>query len=358
MSIAGGVASAGGGGVVVASPVLKDFQCVAKCAGTKAATWGSRIAFTGSDLHAITTVEFASINGGRLDPAPVTADPTLLEVEVPVGAGTGVVILRGGASTLRTEEPLEIVPESEIPDGGDFKLSSAQAAPRKTYFDGKRPPSVSYLFQGGAPTDVRVEVVNRTTKEVVASFVDPAAVPNAQNVATWDGMTLAGTPAPNGQYKFRIGNAAGGTAATTAESRFGFYQYRFPITARHTFEDGFGAGRNHQGQDVFAKCGAPLYAARGGRVQWNKVHGSAGNYVVIDLKGSGIDHMYAHLQQRSPLREGARVRTGQLIGRVGDTGNASGCHLHFEMWTAPGWYEGGSAMPSVARHLKLWDTWS
>ena len=35
-----------------------------------------------------------------------------------------------------------------------------------------------------------------------------------------------------------------------------------------------------------------------------------------------------------------------------------GCHLHFEMWTKPGWYEGGHAMPSVTRHLKAWDGWS
>ena len=201
-------------------------------------------------------------------------------------------------------------------------------------------------------------MINRETRETVATFVDPAAEPNAQNVATWDGITAAGTPAPNGGYRFRIGNAAGGTAETTADARFGFYQYRFPLAARHTFGDGFGAGRNHQGQDVFAKCGAPMYAARGGRVQWNKVHRSAGNYVVVDLKGTGADHMYAHLESRSPLAEGARVRTGQMIGRVGDTGNASGCHLHFEIWSAPGWYEGGDALPSVARQLKLWDAWS
>jgi murein DD-endopeptidase MepM/ murein hydrolase activator NlpD len=88
------------------------------------------------------------------------------------------------------------------------------------------------------------------------------------------------------------------------------------------------------------------------------VHRSAGNYLVVDLKGTGVDHMYAHLQERSPLPAGARVRTGQLLGRVGDTGNASGCHLHFEIWSAPGWYEGGDALPTVARQLKLWDTWS
>jgi murein DD-endopeptidase MepM/ murein hydrolase activator NlpD len=37
----------------------------------------------------------------------------------------------------------------------------------------------------------------------------------------------------------------------------------------------------------------------------------------------------------------ARVAAGQRVGAVGDSGNASGCHRHFEIWTAPGWYEGG-----------------
>ena len=101
-----------------------------------------------------------------------------------------------------------------------------------------------------------------------------------------------------------------------------------------------------------------MRAARGGRVQWNKTRSAAGNYLVIDGKGTQTDFMYMHLKRRSPLQRGDRVRTGQKIGLVGETGNATGCHLHFEVWSGPGWYEGGHALSSVSNLLKTWDRWS
>jgi murein DD-endopeptidase MepM/ murein hydrolase activator NlpD len=42
---------------------------------------------------------------------------------------------------------------------------------------------------------------------------------------------------------------------------------------------------------------------------------------------------------------------------VGESGNASGCHLHYEMWSPPGWYEGGTFM-DPAPYLKAWDKYS
>jgi murein DD-endopeptidase MepM/ murein hydrolase activator NlpD len=60
-----------------------------------------------------------------------------------------------------------------------------------------------------------------------------------------------------------------------------------------------------------------------------------------------------HLRDPSLWPTGSRVHTGQLIGFVGQTGDASVCHLHFEIWTAPGWYSGGSPIDPLPS-LRAW----
>jgi murein DD-endopeptidase MepM/ murein hydrolase activator NlpD len=64
-----------------------------------------------------------------------------------------------------------------------------------------------------------------------------------------------------------------------------------------------------------------------------------------------------HMARPSRFKEGDVVRTGERIGEVGETGSASGCHLHFEMWSSPGWYEGGNFMDPMP-HLRSWDAYS
>ena len=133
----------------------------------------------------------------------------------------------------------------------------------------------------------------------------------------------------------------------------------FPIAGKYDFGGSgadFGSGRaghSHQGHDVFARCGTPMLAARGGRVQANKFHAAAGNYLVVDADGSGTDYVYMHMAGPSPFARGDKVATGQRIGAVGDTGNARGCHLHFELWSAPGYYEGGHPFDPLPA-LKAW----
>ncbi len=148
-----------------------------------------------------------------------------------------------------------------------------------------------------------------------------------------------------------VGVGGGGTGGgDTGDDAGG---HTFPLPAKHDYGDGYGAGRGHEGQDVFARCGKPIISARTGKVKYNDFDGGAGNYIVINGKGTKRDYMYAHMKRKPRLRKGERVRKGEQIGKVGDTGNASGCHLHFELWRGD-W----NGRPDVTRKLKKWDRYS
>jgi murein DD-endopeptidase MepM/ murein hydrolase activator NlpD len=54
------------------------------------------------------------------------------------------------------------------------------------------------------------------------------------------------------------------------------------------------------------------------------------------------------------VRRGEKLAAGDSLGRVGRTGDASACHLHFEMWSSPGWEKGGSLIDPLP-YLKRWD---
>ncbi|HEX5609795.1 MAG TPA: M23 family metallopeptidase [Solirubrobacterales bacterium] len=115
----------------------------------------------------------------------------------------------------------------------------------------------------------------------------------------------------------------------------------YPIRGPHQYWEGFGGARNHQGVDIGSPCGTQLVAAQAGKVRFSKFHPRAGNYVVLDVKGSIYDLVYMHLSEPAPVVVGQVLAPGQPLGLVGDTGNASGCHLHFELWEGT-YYAGGA----------------
>ena len=117
----------------------------------------------------------------------------------------------------------------------------------------------------------------------------------------------------------------------------------FPVAGSHAIGQGFGAARSghrHQGQDIFAACGTPLVAVSRAKVKRVSVQSLAGNYVVIRNKKLHQDYVYAHLATRASVAKGQVVMPGQQVGIVGQTGNARGCHLHFELWLGK-YYRGG-----------------
>jgi murein DD-endopeptidase MepM/ murein hydrolase activator NlpD len=93
-----------------------------------------------------------------------------------------------------------------------------------------------------------------------------------------------------------------------------------------------GCRRLHKGLDIFARQGTPLVAVADGVVTQKAVGGLSG--IGVEIRDArGVQYFYAHLSRWAEgLREGMRVRRGQVIGYVGNTGNAATtpAHLHFE----------------------------
>jgi len=102
----------------------------------------------------------------------------------------------------------------------------------------------------------------------------------------------------------------------------------------------FYKGQAHNGMDIGAPIGTPVYAADGGkivRVDYNGRSYQYGRYILID-HGNGLSTLYAHLSETA-TSGGQSVTKGQLIGYVGATGFVTGPHLHFGVYATPsgGW---------------------
>ncbi|MBP5256675.1 MAG: peptidoglycan DD-metalloendopeptidase family protein [Clostridia bacterium] len=103
---------------------------------------------------------------------------------------------------------------------------------------------------------------------------------------------------------------------------------RLTITSKYGWRKLWGVNDFHYGIDIAAPFGTDIYAAKSGKVIISTYDKSYGNYVVID-HGGGKTTRYAHMSSRI-AKVGDNVKQGQLIGKVGATGSATGYHLHFE----------------------------
>ncbi|MFS0912050.1 M23 family metallopeptidase [Microbacterium sp. 179-I 3D2 NHS] len=88
----------------------------------------------------------------------------------------------------------------------------------------------------------------------------------------------------------------------------------------------------HYGIDLANGCGAAIYAAYGGTVDYAAANGGYGNYIRIQ-HGNGVATGYAHIKPNGfAVRRGQWVNAGQVIAYAGNTGGSFGCHLHFEVY--------------------------
>lgn len=129
--------------------------------------------------------------------------------------------------------------------------------------------------------------------------------------------------------------ASMGSGYTGPSSGNGYLDY--PVPARVTSPYGWrthpiwGYRSLHDGVDFGVSCGTPIRASAPGKVLQTYYQSAWGNRVIIDhgvKYGAGVATIANHLSGYA-VTPGERVRRGQVIGYVGDTGWSTGCHLHF-----------------------------
>lgn len=331
--------------------------CTTNCPTLALARPGSTIRVDGQSLQAVKRVVFLGRKGNKDDvSAPVSAaTPTTVDVVIPPRARSGRLrtINTDGKRSKASTSQVQIRPKAKGP------AVQARVKRKKAFAGPGAPAQLDVLTQ--QPYNVTVAIIRVADGAPIAAFPLGVTAPGVVRNVQWDGA-VAGVPQAPGKYEFRVYSNTEGTATAAAApppmSRpFELVDHAFPIDGAHKYGTGaatFGGGRGHQGFDVFANCGTPLRAARGGTVKFAGFHSRAGNYLVVSGAGTGLDYVYMHMRDKVTLKKGQSVSTGQPIGVVGQTGRASGCHLHFELWTAPGWQSGGSPIDPFPL-LKAWD---
>lgn len=255
-------------------------------------------------------------------PLPPTALPALLLV-VGGGALTGLAMQVSSqdetpASSGRTLRALSSVPRTDPNAIGAGPRSEENLRASRSRSRAAAPPP--------APGPVEVAPIPR----VVAPSPKPSPKPSPSKKPSPAPAPVAArkAPAPVAAPAAPVG--AGGAC---------------PVP-NATFQDSWGAprsgGRTHEGTDMLAPGGSPAYAVRDGVVR--TASSSAGGISLYLTADDGMVFFYAH-NSANVVSSGQGVTAGQLIARVGSTGNASGgvTHVHLEM--QPG---GGNAIRSYS----------
>lgn len=194
-----------------------------------------------------------------------------------------------------------------------------------------------------------------TEERNLAKFTEQAA----QAVAEKAGVLLSfGTDAATAETAARI--AHGKADPVPAGARDETYLPEFPLTfplAGHSCTETSGYGWRtdpmggsgsdfHLGNDLAAAQGTAVLAAADGVVRYAGKHSSYGNYVRL-LHADGDETLYAHLEYLF-VHTGQTVSAGTCLGTVGETGNATGPHLHFEILHKGIRYDPSEALQTAA----------
>ena len=188
--------------------------------------------------------------------------------------------------------------------------------------------SYHYWSQPGTPLPPPAQDVERLPTP--AATATPASTPTSTPTAT---PGLSPTPGPPGQAQESPGDAS---PALASKRLLIPVEGIRPEQLQDTFQDSRSEGRVHDAIDIIAPRGTPVLAATDGRVVklFNSVKGGITFYQLASADEHYVLY-YAHLERYADgLAEGHVARRGEVVGYVGDTGNATpgNTHLHFQIY--------------------------
>jgi murein DD-endopeptidase MepM/ murein hydrolase activator NlpD len=181
--------------------------------------------------------------------------------------------------------------------------------------------------------------------------IDPLDIIDANNLAdpnlvvgqtlTIPGARSAGIATPKPKPTSRSTTSSGTHQVSRPPSRYTGGRFAWPVAGGYISQY-FHYG--HYAIDIAADQGTRVMAAAGGTVIFAGWKNNGGGYQVWISHGSNLYTTYNHMSVVSVGR-GQGVSRGQQVGRVGMTGNATGPHLHFEVWRGPVWNGGTRVNP-------------
>jgi murein DD-endopeptidase MepM/ murein hydrolase activator NlpD len=311
------------------------------------------IACLGAGVASAQTVESA---------APETSTDATVDDVTTDTAGTETEVTSGeeapAADATANDAAVEDAAVEEQRKGNRLRLRKERVTPNKVYWAGRRHAKFKFEFEGARTADLNIEVMKKKDgeDEMIRRYKRRNLEGGKTYTQTWNGRRANGDQVRRATLYFVVAEAPGRRLerkSASGDRYFKVYPAIFPVRGPHQYWDGWGAGRGHQGQDIGADCGTPMVAAEAGKVTIKGYDGGGyGYYIVVDVRGSSRSDVYGHMKDKARVAQGSNVKTGERIGKVGETGNAVGCHLHFE------YRKGGSPSPAVTKKLRAWDKYS
>jgi murein DD-endopeptidase MepM/ murein hydrolase activator NlpD len=284
-----------------------------------------------------------SLFAGEVVAAQVTASITAGASQRSAGADISASAVRG-LRALGQDVSASPGATASLADWGVLSVLSQDSGSRRASPPGAQGSTVALRVtltaaHGGLPagTDIVIGLAEAVAVAQVPARPRPPGQLTPRPSPTQP--TLPTAPEPD-----TAGAVPGGPVLASPEvtARLSAGGYVFPVFGTASFGDSFGAPRPgipggwHHGEDIFAEEGSPLLAVADGTIHTVGFI-KLGGYRLWLRDDFGNEFYYAHLSAYSPLAiDGKRVEAGDVIGFVGDTGDAEGGspHLHFEIHPA------------------------